>query len=232
MEKVKIEIKGFLESSFVDWPGKICSVIFLPGCNFRCPYCHNHELIFNYQSLETIPLEEIILKLKKLRGWIDGVCITGGEPTIHPSLPDLIKKIRKEGFLIKLDTNGTHPVLLKKLVQEGVLDYIAMDIKGPLDDFHYFRCAGCVVDLQKINESIKILKDAPFSTEFRTTITPQLLTEKDIYQLTLQLKGIKNLTLQNFNSTNPLDPALKDLPSFEESKFQEIKKKVSEIILN
>jgi pyruvate formate lyase activating enzyme len=232
MGKVTIDIKGFLETSFVDWPGKVCSVIFLPGCNFRCPYCHNHELIFNSQNLKSFSLKEIIKKLRGFEGWIDGVCISGGEPTVHSSLPWLVKEIKRGGFLVKLDTNGTHPVLLKNLIDAKELDYVAMDVKAPLDDNHYSRCAGCPVDLEKIKKSIKILKDAPIPVEFRTTVVPKLLSEEDIYQLTRQLKGVKTFTLQNFNPINPLDPSFKDLSPYEESKLQEMKKKVSEIIVN
>ncbi len=230
MEKEAILIKGFLDTSFVDWPGKVCSVIFLPGCNLRCPYCHNHELIFNSRNLKSFFLKEIMEQLINLKDWVEGVCITGGEPTIHAGLPHLIKEIKKAGFLVKLDTNGTHPLFLKKLIADGMLDYVAMDVKGPLDDFSYHLSAGCAVDVKKIKESIKILKASSLSTEFRTTILPRILPEEAVYRLAHQLKGVKALTLQNFNAADPLVPAFKNLPPYDEKKFQEMQKKVSEII--
>src|SRR3972149_6795090 len=113
-----IEIKGFSETSFLDWPGKLCSVLFLPYCNFRCPYCHNHPLIFHPERLPSIPLENVLSRLRSFSDWIDGVCLTGGEPTLQGDLPFLIRELRQHGFLIKLDTNGSNPKMLENLIEE------------------------------------------------------------------------------------------------------------------
>ncbi|MGC1401997.1 MAG: radical SAM protein, partial [Thermodesulfobacteriota bacterium] len=107
-----MEIKGFIETSFLDWPGKICAVLFLPSCNLRCPFCHNHELVLHPELLSPYPWDHIQKRLLALRSWLDGVCVTGGEPTLHPDLPELLGQIRHLGLLVKLDTNGTRPEVL------------------------------------------------------------------------------------------------------------------------
>ena len=137
-----MQIKGFLETSFVDWTGKICSVVFAPGCNFRCPFCHNHELVLQPHRFETVPEEYVLDRLSTFRGWIDGVCITGGEPTLQPDLKDFIRRLKKTGFEVKLDSNGTRPEVLTELAEEGLLDYVAMDVKGPLNHIDYSRASG------------------------------------------------------------------------------------------
>ena len=116
-----MDIKGFVDVSFVDWDSKIAAVIFLPNCNFRCPFCHNGNLVSNPEKSETIPFEQVENQLKRHRGWIDGVCITGGEPTLHADLLELCSKIKKMGFQVKLDTNGTNPTLLKQLLKKKKL---------------------------------------------------------------------------------------------------------------
>ena len=126
-----MEIKGFLETSFIDWPDKICAVLFLPICNFRCPYCHNHGLILRPEEYETLSWPFIRERFQTLRGWLDGVCVSGGEPTLHPDLPDLLAAIKALGFPVKLDTNGTRPKVLHFLVDEKLVDFVAMDVKAP-----------------------------------------------------------------------------------------------------
>src|SRR3990172_5212753 len=124
-------IKGFLETSFVDWRGMITALIFLPSCNFRCPYCHNHPLVLSPQNYRDIPLGSILAKLDTLKGWVDGVTISGGEPTLCNDLPILISSFKKEGFKVKLDTNGSNPSVIRSLIDEELIDYIATDIKSP-----------------------------------------------------------------------------------------------------
>jgi len=120
-----MEIKAFIDLSFVDWDGKISSVFFLPRCNFRCPFCHNSTLVLHPERGETIPFERVEDYLKKQRNWIDGVCITGGEPTLHSDLPHLCSKLKEIGFLVKVDTNGTNPMMIRELINKGLVDYIA-----------------------------------------------------------------------------------------------------------
>ena len=202
-------IKGLLETSFLDWPGRIVSVIFLPSCNFRCPYCHNHELVLQPQKLAGIPIKSVIQRLAKFKDWLDGVVISGGEPTIHSRLPSLIESLKSAGFAVKLDTNGSHPEMLEQLLREGMLEYVAMDLKAPLDQLRYSRVAGRVVDTDKIRRSLELLLGGDkVDYEFRTTICPKLLSERDCKDMFRQIKGAKRLVLQSFNPASTLDPAL------------------------
>ena len=219
-----LEIKGFLETSFVDWPGKISSVLFLPHCNLRCPYCHNHELVFHPEQYSTFSLGDILKRLLSFRGWIDGVCLTGGEPTLHADLPFLIQEIKRLGFLVKLDTNGSNPQLLEQLVAEKKVDFVSMDVKAPLDSFRYSRAAGLPVQLKPILESIEILKRGKVDYEFRMTVVPGLHKEDDIQTLGNQLRAGPRFILQNFNPENPLDPSFKDIAPYDPGRLRKIER--------
>ena len=223
-----IEIKGFLETSFSDWPGKLCSVLFLPTCNFQCPYCQNHPLVSHPEQYATIPLEDILNRLHFLENWIDGVCLTGGEPSLHTDLPVLVREIKRHRFLVKLDTNGSNPQRLGRLIEAGGVDFVSMDVKAPLDPFHYSRSTGIPVKLKPILESIEILKKGKVDYEFRMTVVPGLHKEKDIQILGDQLKAGPRFILQNFNPENPRDPSLKNIPPYDPKVLKKIEKKVQE----
>jgi len=224
------EIKGFLETSFVDWPGKICSVLFLPYCNFRCPYCHNHPLVFHPERYSSIPCDDILTRLHSFQDWIDGVCITGGEPTLHVDLPLLIRKIKGHGFLVKLDTNGSNPQMLENLIEAGQIEFVSMDVKAPLDPFSYRRSTGIPTDLSLIWRSIEILKKGKVEYEFRMTVVPGLHKKQDIKDLGSQLRAGKRFVLQNFNSENPLDPSLKDTLPYDLKVLKENEREVQGMI--
>jgi len=225
-----IEIKGFLETSFLDWPGKLCSVIFLPNCNFRCPYCHNHPLVFHPEQYSTIPLEEIFDRTHSLKNWVDGVCLTGGEPTLHADLPSLIREIKRHKFLVKLDTNGSNPQRLEKLIETEEIDFVSMDVKAPLDPFRYSRATGVPINLKPILESIEILKRGRIEYEFRMTVVPGLHKEEDIKSLGGQLRAGRRLVLQNFNPENPLDPSLRNVAPYDPKGLKKIEKEVQEMV--
>jgi len=225
-----IEIKGFLETSFLDWPGRLCSVLFLPHCNFRCPYCHNHPLVFYPERYATIPLEDILDRLHSLKNWIDGVCLTGGEPTLHADLPFLIREIKRYRFLVKLDTNGSNPQMLENLIETGEIDFISMDVKGPLDPFRYSRSTGLPINLKPVLESIEILKGGKVEHEFRMTVVPGLHREEDIQTLGNQLRVGRRFILQNFNPENPLDPSLKNIVPYDLKVLKKIEREVQEMI--
>jgi pyruvate formate lyase activating enzyme len=225
-----IEIKGFLETSFSDWPGKICSVFFLPYCNFRCPYCHNHPLVFHPERYSAFPLEDILGRLRSLKNWIDGVCLTGGEPTLHPNLPLLVREIKRNRLLAKLDTNGSNPQMLENLIETGEIDFISMDVKAPLDLFRYSRSTGLSTNLTPILESIEILKRGKVEYEFRMTVVPGLHREEDIQTLGDQLRVGRRFILQNFNPENPLDPSLKNVVPYDPEALKKIEKKVQAMI--
>ncbi|WIV11582.1 anaerobic ribonucleoside-triphosphate reductase activating protein [Proteiniborus sp. MB09-C3] len=189
-----MEFKGHQKSSFIDYPDKICTVLFTGGCNFRCPYCHNSDLVNNKGEELT---EGIVLAyLDKRKKMIDAVCISGGEPTLHRGLYDFIKKIKDKDYLVKLDTNGTSPDILKKLISDGLLDYVAMDIKAPIDKYN--KVTNTDIDINKIIESIDIVKNSDIDYEFRTTVCKELLTAKDIIEIAQYLKGSKRYYVQNF----------------------------------
>jgi len=233
-------IKGFIETSLLDWPGQICAVIFLPYCNLRCPYCHNHPLVLKPDTLETLSLEVILESaVGGLKDWIDGICITGGEPTIHRGLPDLLRKIHETGFKTKLDTNGTQPDILRHLITEKLVDHVAMDVKAPLDDAAYARCAGVFVPVSIIKESIEVLMAGGVASVFRCTVTPTLLAESDVYLLAEQLKDLgavrpagsaPSFTLQNFNPADPMEPALKNVKPFTEEALSRMQDNVNRIL--
>ena len=226
----EIGIKGFLETSFVDWPGKVASVLFLPWCNFRCPFCHNRSLVENPDGHEDIPLTYIMGRLADLEGWVDGVCISGGEPTIHPLLPSLMKKIKALGLAVKLDTNGSRPRVLQLLIEEGLVDCVAMDVKAPLDDRSYATAAGRAVDLAAIQESISLLKQGKVEYYFRTTVVPALHKGEDLLHIAHHLSGSSSLTLQNFSPEDPLDQRFKGTSPYPEEWLQEMREQIASIL--
>jgi pyruvate formate lyase activating enzyme len=202
-----MDIKGFIETSFVDWPGKVCAVIFLPSCNLRCPFCHNADLVLKADQFFSIPWEEIEKRLKAMRGWLDGVCVTGGEPTLQPDLADLLQRIRLLGLLVKLDTNGTRPEVLRNLVRENLIDYLALDIKGPLDEEMYERCAGAHVPLRAIEESMAFIISGQVAGELRTTVVPQLHTSAVLARMAHELRQAPAWRQQEYNPAQTLDPS-------------------------
>jgi pyruvate formate lyase activating enzyme len=226
-----LEIKGFVDVSLVDWDGKVSSVVFLPHCNMRCPYCYNSTLVLHPETMPTVPFEEIENYLKKNLGWIDGVVITGGEPTIHVDLPDLCSKIKKLGFLVKMDTNGTNPSMVKRLIDEGLVDYVAMDVKAPLTETKYSKACGVNAKnlLERIEETINVLLKLGVEHEFRTTVVPTLHEKSDIEEMCQKIKGCKKYALQNFKgdveTINPKYKGLKPFTNEEMKIFLEIARK-------
>ncbi len=217
MASPALEIKGFLETSFVDWPGNICSVVFTPGCNLRCPFCHNHDLVLNPGKFESFPREYVLERLAAFKGWIDGVCITGGEPTLQEGLEDFLRTLHSLGFLVKLDTNGTDADALKRMLDQGMLDYVAMDVKGPLNDVDYCRAAGKPVDLEHIRRSIDLLKQSVITYEFRTTVVPSLHGEQDILSMAGALSGGALWRLQPFRPDNALNRSYRSIRPYDSS---------------
>lgn len=185
---------GMEKLSLVDFDGYLACTLFTGGCNYRCPFCHNSPLIDMQSPLE---FEEILKFLNSRKKMLDAVVITGGEPTLHPILPDVIKKIKELGFKIKLDTNGTNPTMLKELIDNKLIDYVAMDIKTSLNNYHIVT--GTVNPLlDKVKESINILKTSGIDYEFRTTLVKEYHTEEEIYKIKELLVDAKKLYLQKF----------------------------------
>jgi pyruvate formate lyase activating enzyme len=214
-----MEIKGFIDLSLADWDGKLSSVLFLPNCNFRCPFCQNPALVLHPEKEETVPFERVESYLKKQRNWIDGVCITGGEPTLHSDLPDLCSKLKEMGFLVKVDTNGTNPAIMKELIEKDLVNYIALDIKAPLNVKKYSRAIGVNAEkfLGKVEETVRILMESNIDYEFRTTVVPTLHKEEDIEEICRSIKGCRKYVLQKFDVSlgkKILDPAFSKLKPF------------------
>jgi pyruvate formate lyase activating enzyme len=231
-----LDVKGFLDVSFVDWDGKIASILFLPTCNFRCPFCHNVNLVLYHENLETIPFEYIEEQLEKQKGWSDGVCISGGEPTIHSDLPELCSRIKKMGFIVKLDTNGTNPAMIKGLIDNKLVDYVAMDIKAPLIKEKYSEATGVKAEklIEKVKESIRFLMESGTDYEFRTTVVPTIHTLDDIKQICQSLKGCRKYVLQKFEVSigkSVLDPDFMS-KSLSEKEMQKFLATAQEVIPN
>ncbi|MFH1710497.1 MAG: anaerobic ribonucleoside-triphosphate reductase activating protein [bacterium] len=208
---MSLDIKGFIETSLIDWDGKVVSVVFLPGCNFRCPYCHNIDLADHPEKFKSIPEEKIFDYLESHRDFIDGICITGGEATLHKDkgLTEFIKKIKQKGFLVKLDTNGTDPDYMKELVRDNLIDFVAMDVKAPLEDYN--KAANVKVNTEAIKESIAFLLSGNVDHEFRTTVAPTITGPAEIEGISKLINGTKKYVIQQFEPENCKDIHLKTL---------------------
>jgi len=223
------EIKGFNKNTFLDWDGRIASIIFLPGCNYRCPYCHASALVTRPDTQPTIPLGEIDAYLAQNRGWIDGVVITGGEPTLHPGLFDLIDHLIEGGLKIKLFTNGSRPDVLRELVRTGRLAAISMDLKGPLDA-RYERAAGVPVDLDAIRTSVDVIIKGGIPYEFRTTVCPAVLTHDDVIDTARSVRGAGLWTLQQFRPVDCLDPTFEKIVPYEGDQLDRMAEAAGEFV--
>lgn len=203
-------IGGIQKFSTVDYPGYTVASIFTIGCNMRCGYCHNPELVLPEQYAGAIPEEEIFEFLEKRRGLLDGVAISGGEPTMQEDLPDFIRRCKKMGFLVKLDTNGTNPGVLRELLQENLVDFVAMDIKGPLEK--YSQIAARPIDIDAIRESIDLIRTIPH--EFRTTIVRGQLVPEDFELIGRLVHGADRFALQYFVPGTTVSPQFNKRESF------------------
>ena len=221
-------VKGFIETSFLDWKDHLSSVFFTGGCNFRCPFCHNSDLVLNQHRLLDIPEEQILGNLRKFRKWVDRVVVTGGEPTLQKGLRVFAERLKREGFKIKLDTNGSHPEVIKDLVKAGLIDCIAMDIKGPI--MAYDRWCGTTVERDKIEESIDFIIGGQIDHEFRMTVVPFLHKEADVYEAASRVGGAKRFTVQDFVPRNTLNPAFLHVRPFSPDRMTKIRQNVEGIM--
>lgn len=190
-----MEFGGLQKLTVLDYPEHVACILFTKGCNFRCPFCHNAVLVEN-KTEENYSQEEILSFLNKRKGVLDGVNITGGEPLLHKDIGDFLKKVKELGYDVKIDTNGSYPERLKKLVDDGLVDYVAMDIKNIPEK--YALTAGVEVPLEKIEESIDFLMSGAVDYEFRTTVTKEFHTPQDIEKIARRISGAKRYFIQNF----------------------------------
>lgn len=195
-------ISGLQKLTLLDFPGRLAATVFLGGCNFRCPFCHNATLVLSPGECERISEEKFFEFLSSRAGKLSGVCITGGEPTMYPGLKNFIRKIKSMSFAVKLDTNGTNPELVEELISEGLLDYVAMDIKNSPDK--YAQTVGREVDMDKINQTVDLLLSEKVDYEFRTTVVRELHEISDFEAISTWIKGAKRYFLQTFEDSGDL----------------------------
>lgn len=222
---IKMILGGYQKLTLIDYPGKVATTVFTTGCNFRCPFCHNPQLV-NLPSLQTGNLmeKEFFDFLKKRKGKLEGVCITGGEPIIQKDLVDFIKKIKKMGFAVKLDTNGMRPDILKKIIDQKIVDFIAMDIKNSLKK--YSKTSGVKVDTDRIKLSVELIRNSGLPYEFRTTAVPGFHEEKDFLEIATWLKGSKKYFLQEYRGEKTLDAKIGKITQGKKLDLEKIKKKI------
>lgn len=224
-------INGLQKSTLIDFPKKIASIVFSQGCNFRCGYCHNPELLSLNLPAEQIPAQEVFDFLKTRKGKLDGIVVTGGEPTLQSGLYDFVKEIKDMGFLVKLDSNGTNPKILEKLITDKLLDYIAMDIKAPLEK--YSEITNVKVNTDNIQKSINLIMGSPVDYEFRTTVIKSQLSFEDFEKIGKLLKGAKRYYLQKFVASKIFDEKLKNEETYSNEEFslicENLRKYVTEV---
>lgn len=220
-----MRICGFQKTTLLDFPGHVAATVFTGGCNFRCPFCHNAGLVLDPEGQSAIPEEEVLAHLRKRRGMLEGVCITGGEPTLQPDLAGFIGKLKELGYLVKLDTNGYRPRVLQALMEEKLVDYVAMDVKASVKNYpRACGCAGMVV--ARIEESIAILKSGSVPYEFRTTVVDGIHTVEEFESIGRLLEGSSAYYLQGFEeSENVIQEGFRAFPAETMERMAEIARK-------
>ena len=216
---------GMIKQSLVDYPGEIVTVLFSRGCNLRCPFCHNPELLIKpRETAPPVDIMEVLEFMSKRKGFLDGVVFSGGEPTLSQELITDIRSVKDLGLLVKLDTNGTNTNMLELLLREGLLDYVAMDIKSPVEYKKYREaCARLSPEyFFNIRSSILLLKDAGIDVEFRTTVVPALHTPEDIVAIARFIEGARLYTLQQFNPRVTLEPNYGRVVPYTKAEMQQI----------
>lgn len=221
-------IAGIQKTSLIDYPKKICTVLFVRGCNFFCGFCHNPELVIPKKYNKKIATSQIFDFLDKRKKLIEAVTITGGEPTIYKDLPTFIKKIRSRGYNIKLDTNGSNPIMLQQLIDEKLIDYIAMDIKNSPRKYTQTVCRK--TNILDIKKSVSIIMRSNLDYEFRTTVIPTLHNAKDFTAIATWLAGANKYFLQNFRPGKTIDPQYHKLKPYTHKDLLEFKKVLSQTI--
>ncbi len=218
---MSVTIKKMIETSFLDWDGKIVTTLYVPNCNFRCPYCHNWPLFEKPDDFEDVKHEDVMKYLEAHKDFIDGICMTGGEPSLYPELPKYLRSIKDMGFLIKLDTNGSDPDLLQILIDEGLVDYVAMDIKTQLNG-KYDAVSGVEIDIDKIKKSISILMGSGIDYEFRTTVVPTLVEVDDVVKIAKFIEGARKYVLQQFVGPGSYMEDIAAIEPYERPAFNEM----------
>lgn len=220
-----MRLAGIIKQSLIDYPGELAAVLFTRGCNFLCPYCHNYHLLYKRQGEVDLPLDNVLTFLEERQGFLDGVVFTGGEPTKNPELEQAMVEIKRLGYKIKLDTNGSHPELLNRLLEKGLVDYVAMDVKAPLDYKKYYAASGGRLsshDFLNVRNSIYLLLLSSITIEFRTTVVPSLHSKENVRQIAQAIEGARLYTLQQFFPDNAMDINLRGSSTYSREDFDEM----------
>jgi len=225
-----MRIAGFISTSLIDWDGKISSVIFTGGCNFVCPFCHNSLIANDDPKLPEITWEELKPELERKLGWLDGVVVTGGEPLMHPEIFELFADIKRLGLKVKLDTNGSFPYALKRAMALQLVDFVAMDVKAPLNERYSIACGRNLPNLAPLRRSIKLLLQWDKEAEFRITLVPGLVEKGDMEAIGTLLKGAKRVILQQFVPENARLKSYREKIPYSRSDAEEMQKTLSRFV--
>ena len=215
-----VAIKGLEKFAPRDFPGHIASTIFLPGCTFRCPYCHNADLVLRPETLADVPLDLFIAFLDARKGWLEGLCVSGGEPLLHPEIEGLLAVIKERNLLVKIDTNGSRPDRLERLIEAGLVDWIAMDAKAP--PARYAEVVRAPVDPAAVARSAEIIRTSGLQHVFRTTVVPGLVGEEDVRKIGEWLRGTPRYRIQSFSPARTLDPSFEAVQPFSSDELNRI----------
>jgi pyruvate formate lyase activating enzyme len=216
-----MKISSLQKTSLIEYPGKLSCIVFTQGCNFRCPYCHNPELVLPEKFLPLMDKGEIFHFLEKRKAYLDAVVITGGEPCIHEGLADFAGEVKKAGYLVKLETNGAFPGAIKKLIDKKLIDCVAMDVKAPADKYELL--AGVRTDTKRIEESIEIIIKSGIDYEFKTTVVFPLLGKEDFTAIGEMVKGARIHYLQHFVPSAVIDEKCLSCTTGSEEDFEELR---------
>ena len=229
-----MKIGGIQKLSLVDYPGHTAAALFTIGCNMRCGYCHNPELVLPERFIDEIPIENVLDFLSKRIGKLEGIVISGGEPTMHDDLPDFAKTIKQMGFLVKLDSNGTHPEMIKQMIAEKSIDFIAMDIKETFAK--YSAAIARPIDISALKESIETIITSGLQHEFRTTIVRELMKVEDFDEIGEMIHGADRFAVQHFRAGRSLNPQFDNFTTFADEEIDQVveklKKHVKKIVIH
>ena len=221
----KVPVIKLQRMNLVDYPEKICAKVTIAGCNFRCPFCNQFDLVIKQHYRGIIPEREILYTLYDFKDTVSAVCIGGGEPTLHNGLVSLVYKIKSLGHSVKLDTNGTRYKRINKLIEDGLIDYFTLDLKAPLDRYH--EVVDVRADVKSIEQTIKMLRTSNVPHEFRVTMVPGLVEKEDLEKIALMLAGSRKLVIQTFKRSGNMCPEYNGVPPFTIDDLREFKKLVS-----
>lgn len=225
---MSLAIKGLIPATMVDWDGKLATTLFVGGCNYSCPFCHNADLVLSPENLPDIDWENVEEHLRRKETWIDGICVTGGEPTIHSDLPLLLERIKNLGYPVKLDTNGTKPDFLAELLEKRLVDYLAMDIKTSFEKYSLAVKKG--MDITKIKQSINLILNSTIDYEFRTTVVPTFVEEEDVLKIARYIKGARLYVLQQFFPERVLDPEMIKVRPYPKETLEIMREKCQRVV--